>query len=183
MAKKRNLKLMEQITQYVAEGLTDSAIAKLTGYSSSLINHYRHKLMGLEPNWLKQVYHTPEDKIKGYMLRNLRYSAKRRGLSFNLTIKDLTLPTHCPLLGMPLLYNSFSPVAEQFNANAWATVDRIDNSLGYVQNNVWVISRLANTMKNEASLDQLYLFATTILKTIENHRALGNITDSGSLDS
>lgn len=183
MAAKRNLKLMEQITQFVTAGETDASIAKQTGYSSSLINHYRRKIMGLEPNWIKRVYSTQDDKIKGYMLRNLRYNAKRRGIAFNLEIKDLILPTQCPLLGLPLLYNSFDTTAKTFNDNAWATVDRIDNSLGYVKGNVWIISRLANTMKNEASLDQLKLFADNILKTIETHRALGNVTDSKSLDS
>jgi len=34
-------------------------------------------------------------------------------------------------------------------------LDRIDNNKGYIKDNVWVISRKANTIKNNASLEEL----------------------------
>jgi hypothetical protein len=40
------------------------------------------------------------------------------------------------------------------------SLDRVDNSKGYTKDNVWVISQLANKMKNNASLDQLRCFAS-----------------------
>lgn len=182
MARKRNQNLMSQIQELNSKGMLDSDIAKTLGIKANLVNHYRHKIMGLEPNWIKRDYTTPDEKTIGYILRNVKYSAKRRGIKYTLTMDDLEIPTHCPLLGVPLEYRKFDEPAN-FNSNNWATVDRFDNSKGYIKGNVWIVSRLANNMKNSASLDQLESFAKTILLKIENHRALGNITDSESLDS
>ena len=182
MARKPRKDLMESIKSLNSQGLLDSEIAKLLGIRPNLVNHYRHKLMGLNPNWIKRDYTTLEEKTIGYILRNVKYSAKRRGIEYSLSMGDINIPTHCPLLNIPLEYRDLSVPAD-FNNNNWATVDRIDNTKGYVPGNVWIISRLANNMKNSASLDQLETFAKAILLKIENHRALGSITDPEGLDS
>lgn len=181
MARKRNQNLMSQITELVSLGYTDADIAKQVGYRTNLVQHYRHKILGLAPNWVRRDYDSNADKIKGYMIRNIKYSAKRRGIPFDLTYADLDLPELCPLLNIPLTYLDFAPNAN-FNSDNRATVDRFNNELGYIKGNVWVISRLANNMKNSASLTQLEFFSNQILLHIENHRALGGITVPIGLD-
>ena len=60
------------------------------------------------------------------------------------------------------------------------TLDRIDNSKGYIPGNVMIISRLANAMKNEASFEQLQKFITNytyLINYVNEHGTLGNITD------
>lgn len=118
-------------------------------------------------------------KISQYKKRgiNLAYHksrAKRRGLEFNITNEDLFLPTHCPILNIELDYFNETPT------NNSPSVDRIDNSKGYIKGNVIVMSRLANAMKSNADYEQLKLFTQNILKLMDYYKmqgALGSITD------
>jgi hypothetical protein len=124
------------------------------------------------------------------MIRNVKYSSKRRNLDFDLDYKDITLPRYCPLLNIELNYNNQKSHKIlnlgndyenlSFNDISRATVDRIDNSKGYVKGNIIILSRLANAMKNEANFEQLETFSTNILNLInfyKNQGARGNITD------
>jgi hypothetical protein len=42
------------------------------------------------------------------------------------------------------------------------TLDRIDNSKGYIVGNVWVISMRANRLKSDATVDELMMLATNL---------------------
>ena len=83
------------------------------------------------------------------MLERARQRARRKGLDFNLTIEDITpLPTHCPVFGQEL-----KPGNGQQNPNAYS-LDRVDNSKGYVRGNVAVVSYMANRLKNDGTIEQ-----------------------------
>lgn len=84
-----------------------------------------------------------------YMLYNSRSKAKRRGIEFTLTREDIQIPAMCPVLGVPL---KIGDGCVQPNS---PTIDRIDSSKGYVRGNVQIISHRANTMKNDATLNEL----------------------------
>lgn len=45
-----------------------------------------------------------------------------------------------------------------------ASLDRIDNTQGYIPGNVEVVSYLANMMKSSASREQLVTFAQSVLE-------------------
>lgn len=173
--RKPNPNLISKITELNANGLNDYEIAKELGIKGNLAHHYRSRILNLPANWIKNDYQSEEDRIRGYIIRNLKCNAKRRQLDFDLHWKDIELPQTCPLLGIPLDYYNSN------NSPNHATVDRIDNSLGYIKGNVWIVSRLANTMKSSASFDELETFSHAILKVIQNRRARGGITDSESL--
>lgn len=96
--------------------------------------------------------------------RQVWASAKRRaasrGIPFEITVEDIVLPTHCPVLGMELVRNNGSVCGGK---NSYS-LDRIVPALGYVKGNVQVISRMANAMKQDATPEQLHMFAMWILK-------------------
>jgi hypothetical protein len=77
--------------------------------------------------------------------------AKAAGIPFNLTPKDIPLPTHCCVLGLELDYNLMGVRV----APEAPSVDRIDNTRGYEPDNIQVISHRANKLKGDATLDEL----------------------------
>lgn len=92
-----------------------------------------------------------ENNPKKYVLIRAKSRAKEKGLDFNLTEEDITIPTHCPILGIELVPNSPERKCS-------ISIDRIDPSIGYVKGNVWIISGQANVMKNNADLETLVKF-------------------------
>jgi hypothetical protein len=83
------------------------------------------------------------------MLTGARTRAKALGLEFNLEESDITIPETCPVLGMPLVFGRLTR-----NDNS-PSLDRIDNTKGYVKGNVVVISMRANRLKNNGTLEEL----------------------------
>jgi hypothetical protein len=94
--------------------------------------------------------------VQSYLLSRIKSRAKRRNIPFNLEISDLIIPTHCPILGIKL---EIGVKGNYFNS---PSVDRIDNTLGYVKGNVAIISCKANSMKNSASKEEMKLFIKNI---------------------
>lgn len=76
-----------------------------------------------------------------------------KGLEFTITPKDIEIPSHCPVFGCKLQRGSGSGGAVATSPS----IDRIDSSKGYVPGNVRVISKRANTLKNNATLPELEL--------------------------
>jgi hypothetical protein len=87
------------------------------------------------------------------MLKSSKQRAKENGLEFNIQETDIKIPTHCPILGIELDMNRKK--GKRFNG---PSLDRIDSSKGYVKGNIWIISDLANRMKQNATVEQLKLF-------------------------
>ena len=88
-----------------------------------------------------------------WMLARAKNGAVARGLEFSITEADFeTLPTHCPVLGLKLKYPEDQ--AKQGDP-AIASLDRKDNSKGYVPGNVFIISHRANSLKSSASLVEI----------------------------
>mgnify|MGYP006929324870 CR=1 FL=1 len=83
------------------------------------------------------------------MYEDAKRRARERDLEFTITRHDITIPTHCPVLGIPLVRNQGGPVAGS------PSLDRIHNHLGYVPGNIAVISMKANRIKNNATLNDL----------------------------
>lgn len=101
--------------------------------------------------------HWRDSNPEKWAAQRARTNAKSRGISFDLSYKDIEIPEVCPVFGVPF----------QRKTDYAASVDRIDNTKGYTRDNIQVISRLANLMKNSASKEQLIAFAKWVLKTYD----------------
>jgi hypothetical protein len=114
----------------------------------------------------KQTAQKFQQENPGYRLcAASKQRAARIGMEFSLTPEDIKIPNKCPLLGVELT-NIIGQGRQQYNPS----VDRIDSTKGYTPDNIWVISDLANRMKQEATREQLIMFAEGILKLYkENH--------------
>jgi hypothetical protein len=102
------------------------------------------------------------------MYQHAKSGAKSRGLEFTITMDDLTWPTHCPIFGIKLCYGRDKKTPHMEN---YPTLDRWDNSKGYVPGNVFVISWLANRMKWHATVEQL----EAILRYMKEKPSLENL--------
>lgn len=103
-----------------------------------------------------------------FLLRTL--GSKAIGLS----VEDLRVPDTCPLLGVPLVISPAGVGATNYSPS----VDRIDSTRGYTKDNVWVISKLANTMKNCATKEELRTFCNNALRLLTDG-CLANMPEKG----
>jgi hypothetical protein len=116
---------------------------------------------------------------ESYLLYQTKTRAKKRGLPFNLTHDDVKVPEKCPVLGYTLEINSGGA------GHNSPTVDRIVPSEGYVKGNVQIISHRANTIKSDATAEELRKVADFMEKLMEkighSKRALTISSVSGSI--
>lgn len=100
-------------------------------------------------------------RAKSYLHRNPRTAlfkaaksrAHRYGLEFSIDPSDIQIPEVCPVLGIPLI-----PLSGKFASNS-PSIDRIDNSQGYIKGNIVVVSFRANGLKRDATPDELQKLA------------------------
>jgi len=103
-----------------------------------------------------------EKAAKNYELLLLYSSiqhARKLNLEHTIQLSDIVIPTHCPYLNIELTKLRNKGVI-------WSNVsiDRIDSTKGYIPDNIQIISRKANIMKQNATKQELIAFAENILK-------------------
>ena len=91
--------------------------------------------------------------------KRLLNRAKESKKECNIDISDIEIPEYCPYLGIKLSTDK----KDCYNDNYYS-IDRIDSTKGYVKGNIQIISRIANTMKSNATIEQLVIFAENIKK-------------------
>ena len=96
----------------------------------------------------KKDRRTIEGSVK-YLYKSAKTRSKRYNIIFDLDVSDIIIPDVCPVLGIPLIQG------EKVSHSNSPTLDRIIPELGYVKNNIIVVSMKANRIKNNSTLDEL----------------------------
>lgn len=97
----------------------------------------------------EKEYHTRNKA--SYMIKIVKRGAKKRGIIFDISKDAISnFGTHCPALGIEYIFD-----ATHSNKQFSPSIDRIDNNKGYTKDNVHVISCRANTLKSDATIDEI----------------------------
>ena len=83
------------------------------------------------------------------LYKNIKSRCKRTGREFSIELEDIIIPEKCPVFGFEL---------KREDKQTWMcapSVDRIDSSKGYIKGNITVVSRRANILKRDATIDEL----------------------------
>ena len=104
---------------------------------------------------------TKEGHIK-YLYAALKYRTNKRNIPLDVSIEYLiSIATdNCPVFNTPL---SWCERKGRITANS-PSLDRINPEKGYVEGNLQWLSNMANTMKQNATLEQLNQFADWVKK-------------------
>jgi hypothetical protein len=89
---------------------------------------------------------SPRGRIQN-VLRETKHRARTLGIAFDLTVDDITIPTHCPVFGIPIAFDK----AREYVPS----IDRVDRTKGYTKDNIAIMSMRANRLKSDATLDEL----------------------------
>jgi len=100
--------------------------------------HYRN-------NSEKILRRLNENPIK-ILLKNIKSRAKIKKIDFNLTEEDIIIPNFCPVLNIEII-----PFDNSDNS---PSVDRFDNNKGYIKGNCYIISKRANRLKSNGTIDE-----------------------------
>lgn len=129
-------------------------------------------------SYYRKYYVNNKDKFKAKLIRwreknhekailfRAKQRAKQKDFEFNLEAVDIVIPLRCPILDIEIIRNKNT--STKLNS---PSLDRIDNTKGYIKGNIMVISNKANTMKNNATPEELIKFAKWILNTYEKNSA------------
>ena|ERR1035437_6680610 len=107
--------------------------------------------VSLEKRYLWKLYYERNCRSRqtDYKLHMYaRRRARKQKVPFDLKISDIIVPKFCPVLGMEL------KVTRYRKNDATPTLDRIIPSLGYVKENIRVISFRANQVKSNGTIEE-----------------------------
>lgn len=118
----------------------------------------REEILKDSAEYYKKIKSTKPELL---LLRSAKHRAKAGNFPINITIEDIKIPEFCPILKIKL------EVSTENATHNSPSLDKIVPELGYVKGNVQVISNLANTMKWNATFEQLINFAEWVNKEIK----------------
>jgi hypothetical protein len=131
-----------------------SDIARIYGVSRQRMFQVFTKY-GIETPEKKRKNFLRDKPIKFYwanrMLSSYKTISKADRLSF---LNEENIPNYCPILDVELNYNSDKEFEGWTRKDDSPSIDRIDNTLGYVIGNIHIISWRANRIKNDGTAEE-----------------------------
>ena len=108
------------------------------------------------------------DHAKKYLINHVRYGAKRRGITYCVPDKDIAA-----LFDMPCYYCG-APVSNTFKSKLkclngaeyrYNGIDRLDNSQGYITDNIVPCCRVCNESKMDRTKDEYIAHCIAVIRT------------------
>jgi hypothetical protein len=164
----------------IAASLTDAVLTKRCSTCREqlpLAMFYKKK--GCPGNLSSQCKACCDNSRRAYEQRNpvlaqtrcMTSAAKSRAIQKNLDfdidrehVRSLVV-THCPILGIALEWARWNGSGSCVVPGS-PSLDRIDPSRGYVKGNVWIISHKANSIKSNATHEELKLVTKAVGEAI-----------------
>ena len=106
---------------------------------------WRSKTPDHKKLWATYTYKWRESNPIRAKITSTKARAKKENIPFNLTEDDIVVPEFCPVLGIKLISTNFNNRPE---------IDRIVPELGYVKENIRIISGRANRLKNNGTIEE-----------------------------
>ena len=101
-------------------------------------------------NYAKNKSNWTPQTTEYQMYKAAKVRAKKKGLDFNIETSDVVIPEYCPVFPWLRLETGKGKVHK-----GSPTIDRVDNNKGYTKDNIAVISYYANSIKQNASSEEL----------------------------
>jgi hypothetical protein len=164
MTKRRTMFLNKRIQQLIDAGLLPESLENLSDLQSEINRDLTDHILSIGKIIEKYINYCNVKTKQKYVYTKCRSKMGHRlHINFDLNLKpeDILINEYCPFFGTKLDYSHCS---DRSISKYRYSVDRIDNSKGYIKGNVWVISRLANVMKSDATIGELVTFSLNILK-------------------
>lgn len=122
-------------------------------YKAASMRRWRANNPERAKRWAHQMRKWRSNNPAARLITAAKERAKRRGISFTIVKEDiLPLPTHCPVLGIKLGTKYGDGCGGKHGSYS---LDRIDNTEGYIPGNVIVVSWRANNLKRDATMEEL----------------------------
>lgn len=97
-----------------------------------------------------------ENAIINKIFLNSKHRATLGNIKFTITREDITFTEKCPYLNIKMEYKG--------DRSTSPSLDRINNTKGYIPDNVKVISTLANMVKRTLSIEDLLIFSKNVIQ-------------------
>lgn len=101
------------------------------------------------------------------MLWDSRKRAKKKGVEHTISIEFLysLYADTCPISGVSLLWERGHGKPQENSPS----LDRIDSTKGYTEDNVWLISYRMNRIKNDSTIEELKMILSACLEVTSKY--------------
>lgn len=125
--------------------------------------------MAIPPKELQRVYNRTPKGMVTQILKGARYRAKKRGYDLSISrdwVREKVKAGICEATNVNFTFENF-PAGEY---NPWSpSVDRIDNTKGYTQDNCQIVVSMYNMAKNVWTEEQVLNMARELVAKHDRH--------------
>lgn len=98
----------------------------------------------------EQVARYRNSSTEERLYKSAKQRATKDDTPFTISVEDIEVPTHCPVLGIPLKHNEGTLGPDS------PSLDKVIPELGYIPGNIAVLSHRANLIKDKYSYEELH---------------------------